>query len=391
MRRADGSYTWWEERGAPVEFENGRAVRWVGVIRNVTERKQAEEELHELKTQLERENVYLRETIEEAYTPAEMVGKSAALRSVLHLVGQVAPTNAPVVITGETGTGKELVARAIHSQSPRRDYPFVAVNCAALPPTLVESELFGHEKGAFTGATGRRIGRFELAHRGTILLDEVAELPLDLQAKLLRVLQTGEFERVGASEPVRVDVRVIAATNRELEDEVEHGRFRSDLYYRLRVFPIHVPPLRERREDIPLLVTYLLEKKGAALGKRVERIPREAMAALSTYDWPGNVRELENVIERALILSRGPALAVGEALGRASIPRGRAAPAREATKGSAPDATLTLAQSERAHILRACEASGWKIKGRGGAAERLDLDPSTLYFRMRKLGIARPS
>ena len=373
-----------------MEFLNGRPIRWIGAIRNVTERKRAEEELRELKAQLERENVYLREKIEEVHPSTEMVGKSAALKAILQLVGQVAGTNAPVVVTGETGTGKELVARAIHTQSPRHEGPFVVVNCAALPTTLVESELFGYEKGAFSGAVSRRIGRFEHAHRGTILLDEVGELPLDLQAKLLRVHHRGEFERPGSSETVRVDVRVIAATNRDLEQEVEDGRFRRDLYYRLRVFPIHVPPLRERREDIPLLVTYLLEKKGAALGKRVERIPREAMDALIAYDWPGNVRELENVIERALILSRGPVLAIGDVLGRGSIPRRRAAAARATTDGTA-EPLLTLTQTERAHILRVCEASGWRIKGTGGAAERLGLDPSTLRFRMRKLGIARPS
>ena len=267
-----------------------------------------------LKAELEAENVALRAEIESTYAPAEVVGTSAALKRVLQEVEQVAGTNAPVLITGETGTGKELVARAIHRASPRRERPLVTVNCAALAPTLVESELFGHEKGAFTGAGARRIGRFELAHTGTILLDEVGELAPDVQAKLLRVLQTGEFERVGSSQTMRVDVRVIAATNRDLEHEVKRGRFRQDLYYRLRVFPIHVPPLRERREDIPLLVAYLVEKKGAALGKRVDRIPRQTMEVLTAYDWPGNVRELENVIERALILSRGPALVVDSAL-----------------------------------------------------------------------------
>ena len=253
----------------------------------------------------------------------------------------------------------------------------------------MESELFGHEKGAFTGAGARRIGRFERAHTGTILLDEVGELAPDVQAKLLRVLQTGEFERVGSSETVRVDVRVIAATNRDLEHEVKRGRFRQDLYYRLRVFPIHVPPLRERREDIPLLVAYLVEKKRAALGKRVDRIPRRTMEVLTAYDWPGNVRELENVIERALILSRGPALVVDRAFVGAAGDRGRATPTTR--PAGAGDATATtLAKTERAHILRICEACGWRIKGPGAAAERLGLNPSTLYFRMKKLGIKRP-
>jgi transcriptional regulator with GAF, ATPase, and Fis domain len=396
IRRGDGGYTWWEERGAPTEFRDGRPVRWVGVIRNITERKQADEQLRralqqvqELKAELEAENVVLRAEIASTGATAEVIGKSAALKQVLQEVEQVAGTNAPVLITGETGTGKELVARAIHRASPRRERLLVMVNCAALAPTLVESELFGHEKGAFTGAGARRIGRFERAHTGTLLLDEVGELAPDVQAKLLRVLQTGEFERVGSSETVRVDVRVIAATNRDLEHEVKRGRFRQDLYYRLGVFPIHVPPLRERREDIPLLAGYLVEKKGAALGKRVDRIPRRTMEVLTAYDWPGNVRELENVIERALILSRGPALVVDSALVGVAEDRGGTPPT--ARPAGAGDATVTsLAKTERAHILLVCEACGWRIKGPGAAAERLGLNPSTLYFRMKKLGIKRP-
>ena len=395
-RRADGSYTWWEERGAPTEFRDGRPVRWVGVVRNITERKQAEEELRsalqrvqELKAELEAENVALRAEIESTHSPAEVVGKSAALKRVLREVEQVAGTNAPVLITGETGTGKQLVAHAIHRASARRERPLVTVNCAALAPTLVESELFGHEKGAFTGAGTRRIGRFERAHLGTIQLDEVGELAPDVQAKLLRVLQTGEFERVGSSETMHVDVRVIAATNRDLEQEVRRGRFRQDLYYRLQVFPIHVPPLRERREDIPLLVAYLVEKKGATLGKRVDRIPRRTMEVLTAYDWPGNVRELENVIERALILSRGPVLVVDSAVVAVAGDRGGTTPT--ARRASAEDTTATtLATAERDHILRTCEACGWHIKGPGAAAERLGLNPSTLYFRMKRLGIKRP-
>ena len=397
MRRADGGYTWWEERGAPTEFRDGRPVRWVGVVRNITERKEAEEQLRRalqevqgLKAELEAENVVLRAEIESTGATGEVVGKSAGLKRVLQEVEQVAGTNAPVLVTGETGTGKELVARAIHRASPRRERLLVTVNCAALAPTLVESELFGHEKGAFTGAGARRLGRFERAHTGTILLDEVGELAPDVQAKLLRVLQTGEFERVGSSETVRVDVRVIAATNRDLEHEVKRGRFREDLYYRLRVFPIHVPPLRERREDIPLLVAYLVEKKRAALGKRVDRIPRRAMEVLSAYDWPGNVRELENVIERAIILSRGSGLVVDRAfVGAAGDRAGTAPPTQPAGVGNGT--ATTLAKAERAHILFVCEACGWRIKGPAGAAEQLGLNPSTLYFRMKKLGIRRPS
>jgi formate hydrogenlyase transcriptional activator len=396
-RRDDGGYTWWEERGAPTEFRDGQPVQWVGVIRNITARKQAEEQLRRalqevqaLKAELEAENVVLRAEIESTGPTAEVVGKSAALKRVLNEVEQVAGTNAPVLVTGETGTGKELVARAIHRASPRRERLLVTVNCAALAPTLVESELFGHEKGAFTGAGARRIGRFERAHTGTILLDEVGELAPDVQTKLLRVLQTGEFERVGSSETVRVDVRVIAATNRDLEHEVKRGRFREDLYYRLRVFPIHVPPLRERREDIPMLVAYLVEKKRAALGKRVDRIPRRAMEVLSAYDWPGNVRELENVIERAIILSRGSGLVVDRAFVGAAGDRAGTAPTTQPA-GVGNGTATTLAKAERAHILFVCEACGWRIKGPAGAAERLGLNPSTLYFRMKKLGIRRPS
>ena len=397
IRRADGGYAWWEERGAPTEFRDGRPVRWVGVIRNITERKQAEEELRralqqvqELKAEIEAENATLRAQIESFGASTEVVGKSAALKRILLEVEQVAGTNAPVLITGETGTGKELVARAIHRASPRRERPLVTVNCAALAPTLVESELFGHEKGAFTGAGARRLGRFERAHMGTILLDEIGELAPDVQAKLLRVLQAGEFERVGSSETVRVDVRVIAATNRDLERGVKRGRFREDLYYRLRVFPIHVPPLRERREDIPLLAAYLVDKKGTALGKRVDRIPRRTMETLTAYDWPGNVRELENVIERALILSQGPALVVDSAL--VGVAGDRAGTGPSVRPAGTTDATATtLAKAERAHIRRICEACGWRIKGPGAAAERLGLNPSTLYFRMKKLGIKRPS
>ena len=394
--RRGGGYTWWEERGAPTEFRDGRPVRWVGVIRNITERKQAEEalrrallEVQGLKAELEAENVVLRAEIASTGPAAEVVGKSAALKRVLQEVEQVAGTNAPVLVTGETGTGKELVARAIHRASSRQERLLVIVNCAALAPTLVESELFGHEKGAFTGAGTRRIGRFERAHTGTILLDEVGELAPDIQAKLLRVLQTGEFERVGSSETVRVDVRVIAATNRDLAQEVTRGRFREDLYYRLCVFPIRVPPLRERREDIPLLVAYLVEKKRATLGKRVDRIPRQAMEVLTAYDWPGNVRELENVIERALILSRGPALVVERALVQAAEDRGGTTLTAQPA-GAGNVMATSLANAERAHVLRICEACGWRIKGPGAAAERLGLNPSTLYFRMKKLGIRRP-
>jgi transcriptional regulator with GAF, ATPase, and Fis domain len=296
---------------------------------------------------------------------------------VLQQVERVAVTDTTVLILGETGTGKELIARAIHFHSARKDRPLVKVNCAALPPTLIESELFGHEKGAFTGALARKIGRFELADAGTIFLDEIGELPLDLQAKLLRVLQDGEFERLGSVRTTTVNVRVIAATNRQLVQQVAAGNFREDLYYRLNVFPVTVPPLRERREDIPLLVWYFVAKCRGKLGKPIERIPERAMATLVAYYWPGNIRELANVIERAIILSPGTTLVVDEAMGSSEL-----------SDPSIPS-TQHLEEVERAHILAVLDACQGRIKGAGQAAERLGLHPSTLYSRLRKLGIER--
>jgi transcriptional regulator with GAF, ATPase, and Fis domain len=318
----------------------------------------------------------------------DIVGRTPSIQQLLARIGQVAATNSAVLVTGETGTGKELVARAVHRQSRRRNRPLVIVNCAALAPTLVESELFGHERGAFTGATSRRAGRFELADRGTVFLDEVGELPEAIQVKLLRVLQTGEVERLGSSQVLRVDARLIAATNRNLEAEVAAGRFRADLYYRLNVFPLHVPPLRERREDLPLLIAYLADKKGKAVGKIVEGIPPEVMQGLLQYHWPGNVRELENVLERAIILSRDGVLTLEGFLGQAPPGSGSqiGGPTDETT---GPD-NRTMRDVERAHILRVCEQCGWRIKGPGSASVRLGLKPSTLYFRMERLGIVRP-
>ena len=309
---------------------------------------------------------------------------------LLHQVDQVAATNSAVLVTGETGTGKELVARAVHRRSRRRDKPLVIVNCGALTPTLVESELFGHERGAFTGATSRRAGRFELAHRGTIFLDEVGELPEEIQVKLLRVLQMGEVERLGSTQTLRVDVRLVAATNRNLEEAVAAGRFRSDLYYRLHVFPIHVPPLRERPEDIPLLVAYLAERKGKAVGKIIDCIPEAVMQRFQQYSWPGNVRELENVIERAIILSRDGTLSLEGVFGPGLANTG---PEPVGGAVAAPDnqRRLTLREVERAHIIRVCEDCGWRIKGPDSASVRLGLKPSTLYFRIHKLGIVRPA
>jgi transcriptional regulator with GAF, ATPase, and Fis domain len=308
----------------------------------------------------------------------------------------VAATESTVLLGGETGTGKELLARALHTESSRGHHPLIKVNCAALPSTLIESELFGHEKGAFSGADRLRQGRFELADRGTIFLDEVGELPVELQGKLLHVLQTGEFERVGSSKTLRTDARVIAATNRHLLDEVEAGRFRSDLYYRLAVFPIEVPPLRHRRDDVPLLATYFLARQNAKHGKSIQAIPRSVMDALAAYDWPGNVRELENLIERAVILTPGETLRFDMAtLG--GTPRDPVSQETEsapvgpdvATEPSTP-ASVRLEDVERAHILSVVESCGWKIKGVGNAAEQLGLKEGTLRSRMKKLGIRRP-
>jgi formate hydrogenlyase transcriptional activator len=294
------------------------------------------------------------------------------------LVEQVAPTDATVLILGETGTGKELIARAIHHASARQARPLVKVNCAALPATLIESELFGHERGAFTGATARRIGRFELAHEGTIFLDEIGELPLELQVKLLRVLQDGEFERVGGSRTVQVDVRVIAATNRDLEQAIDAGTFREDLYYRLHVFPLTLPPLRERLDDLPGLVHHFVHKFAVKYRKPIATIPQAVLDAWHAHPWPGNIRELEHVVERAVILAHGSALPLDDFL---------TARRDAATLTGAPQ---TLAAVERLHIVRVLQAVDWTIEGPRGAAVRLGLHPSTLRSRMRQLGITRP-
>ncbi|HET6342880.1 MAG TPA: sigma 54-interacting transcriptional regulator [Gemmatimonadota bacterium] len=344
----------------------------------------AHEELRRLRDRLEAENVYLQEEIRTQHGFEEIIGQSVGLRRLLAQVEQVAPTDATVLITGETGTGKELLARAIHALSPRRERPLVVVNCGAISAGLVESELFGHEKGAFTGATARKVGRFELAHGGSIFLDEIGDLPLDLQVKLLRVLQEGEIERVGGTATIRVDVRVIAATNRDLAEAVGESRFRSDLFYRLNVFPVHVPALRERREDIPSLARYFLLKEGPRLGKALKRIPQRTMNALVAYDWPGNVRELRNVIERSIITSAGDGLELGDWV------TGAARPA-DVTAIRAPiDGDRTLAEVERDHIFETLRRAGWVVSGPRGAAALLGLKPTTLEARMKKLGIARP-
>jgi formate hydrogenlyase transcriptional activator len=335
-------------------------------------------QIAELKDQLAQEKLYLEDEIRSELNFEEIIGESAALRQVLGQVETVAPTDSTVLVYGETGTGKELVARAIHNLSLRRSSAFVKLNCAAIPTGLLESELFGHEKGAFTGAVAQRIGRFELAHRGTIFLDEVGEVPLELQPKLLRVLQEREFERLGSPRTLRTDTRLIAATNRDLASLVEQEKFRSDLFYRLNVFPVQVPPLRERLDDIPVLVRHFAQQYSRRMNKTIRTIPTQTMNALSSYHWPGNVRELQNVIERAVILSRGPVLNV--ALGELKRPRPPASPA----------VAGTLEEAEKKHILAVLEQTQWVVGGLNGAAARLGLNRSTLQFRMRKLGLTRP-
>jgi len=310
----------------------------------------------------------------------QIIGNSPVLESVLEQVERVAPTDSTVLIEGETGTGKELIARAVHSLSSRCGRSFVKLNCAAIPFDLLESELFGHEKGAFTGAIAQKVGRFELADKGTLFLDEVGDIPPGLQPKLLRVLQEQEFERLGSTRTIKVDVRLVAATNRDLARMVADGRFRSDLYYRLNVFPIALPPLRERREDIPPLVRHFTQRFARRMGRRIEAIPAAIMDALASYSWPGNVRELQNVIERSVILSHGPALQVTLGDLQSAV-----------TQGPEPTAAaVTLAEAEREHILGALRETGWVVAGPKGAAARLGMKRSTLQEKMRKLGISRP-
>jgi transcriptional regulator with GAF, ATPase, and Fis domain len=335
-------------------------------------------EVSALKERLEAENVYLRQAAPLPPEADALPSHAPAFRRALEEATQVAPTRSTVLLLGETGTGKELLASYIHGASPRRERPMIKLNCAALPASLIEAELFGREKGAYTGALTRQLGRFELAHGSTIFLDEVGELPLELQPKLLRVLQEGEFERVGGAQTIKVDVRVIAATNRSLAEEARAGRFRQDLYYRLNVFPIGLPPLRERAADVPMLVWQFAREFAQSMGKVVDRIPEDTMAALQAYAWPGNVRELRNVVERAMILCRDGAL-------RVALPEGHHAGA------AAPAfAEGTLAERERREIETVLARCGWRIRGSGGAAERLGLKPTTLESRMKKLGIERP-
>jgi len=366
----------------PVEFSI-RDLEFLRLIANqvaiAVENALAFREIAELKDQLAQENVYLEDEIRSELNFDEIVGRSASLRKVLQDIETVAPTGSTVLIYGETGTGKELIARAIHNLSTRGGNAFVKLNCAAIPTGLLESEMFGHEKGAFTGAVAQRIGRFELANRGTVFLDEIGEIPLELQPKLLRVLQEREFERLGSSRTLTTDARLIAATNRDLSVMVEDRKFRADLFYRLNVFPVQVPPLRERTDDIPLLVRHFVEQFSRRMGKAVDTIPVETMNVLVRYHWPGNIRELQNLVERAVILTSGPILKV-------PLNDLHPAPAPAAAKSSMTD---SLEELERQHILDALNASGWVISGAKGAAAALGLKRSTLQARMEKLGIRR--
>jgi formate hydrogenlyase transcriptional activator len=332
-------------------------------------------EIEQLKERLHRENIYLKEEIKLLGEHSEILGQSLAMKKILAQVEQVAHTDSTVLILGETGTGKELLARSIHKLSRRRDRPLVTVNCASLPPTLIESELFGRERGAYTGALTKMIGRFEIADGSTLFLDEIGEIPLELQSKLLRVLEEGNFERLGSTKTVHVDVRIIAATNRDIAREVKEGRFRTDLYYRLNVFPIVIPPLRERPEDIPLMVWAFIKEFQKKMGKEIENISKKSMESLQSYSWPGNVRELRNVLEHAMIVTSGKTLMVE---------------APKLTSSETPGAR-NLEDMERRHIVSVLERNGWRVGGKGGAAEVLGLKRSTLYSKMKKLGINRPN
>ncbi|PCK32168.1 sigma-54 interaction domain-containing protein [Pseudoalteromonas piscicida] len=382
--RKDGSCFPVEYTSTPI-YKEQQIIGAVAIFRDVSQQHKTESALREalnkvqvLTEQLKDENAYLLETLNESWQDSGLVGNSDIFQAMLAQLELVSQTDSTVLILGENGTGKELVARNLHRLSERSGQPFVKVNCAAFSPTLIESELFGHEKGAFTGANERRKGRFELAHKGTIFLDEIGELPLEAQSKLLRVLQEREFERVGGSKSIQVDIRIVAATNRDLWKMVESGHFRMDLYYRLNVFPIRVPALRERIEDIPVLANNLIVQLNKKLGKQLRGISKKAVNALQRYDWPGNIRELQNVLEREAILSKGRLLDLSQAL-----------EASEQVKTEHGE--LTLAQAEAEHILRVLEMSNWKISGTDGAAEKLGLPESTLRSKMKKLKITKLS
>ncbi|MFZ2313090.1 MAG: sigma 54-interacting transcriptional regulator [Methylobacter sp.] len=382
----DGSEHWIRATGKCRFSDAGQPERMMGASLNITEKRRANDELkaalaeiQNLQERIQQENVYLRDEIADR-KGSKIVNGSEVIRRILEQVPQVAATPASVLISGETGTGKELLARAIHEASPRKNRSMIQVNCAAIPAALIESELFGREKGAFTGALSKQIGRFELANGSTLFLDEVGELPMEAQAKLLRVLQEKQFERLGNPKPIKVDVRIIAATNRNLSQEVAEGRFREDLYYRLNVFPIQMPPLRERREDIPKLVETFVQEFAAGMDKNIDAVDKNSLQSLCRYDWPGNIRELRNVIERAVILAKGPILKIAlpvDGLGTVAM--------------SSTPSLVSLEEVEREHILYVLDACGWRVRGQGGAAAILGLNPNTLESRMARLGIRRPS
>ncbi|MDZ7316806.1 MAG: sigma 54-interacting transcriptional regulator [candidate division KSB1 bacterium] len=373
----------WAHPGDRIENSKGEVIFASGIVQDITERKQAEQKLRDaleeirfLKEKLEAENVYLLNEIRMVAEHGNIVAESKVMQNILAQAKQVAQTTSTVLILGETGTGKELLARYIHSMSPRKDRPLVVVNCAAMPASLMESELFGREKGAYTGALTRQIGRFEVADGSTIFLDEIGEMPIETQAKLLRVLENGTFERLGSTKQIKVDVRVIAATNRDLQEEVNKGNFRSDLFYRLNVFPIRIPPLREHREDIPALVWSFIREFQEKMGKNIESIPKKTMDALMSYPWPGNIRELRNATERAMILCQGPVL-------HFTFPIGDMGSTAESPVG------MSLEEMQRKHIIDVLNRTGWRIRGKNGASEILKVKPSTLESKMRKLGIRR--
>ena len=375
----DGKPTWRRDIKFPIRMQSDKTLLG-GIAIDITDQKMAEQrlekalsEIRELNKRLEVENIYLRKEIEILHKHGEIIGMSEPIREMLSRAEQVADADTTVLIQGETGTGKELLARAIHNMSSRKERPLVTVNCAALPVTLVESELFGREKGAYTGAMSRQVGRFEIADEKTLFLDEIGELPLEIQAKLLRVLEEGEFERVGSPRTISVDVRIIASTNRDLAKAVQEGKFRKDLYYRLNVFSLTVPPLRERIEDIPLLVWAFVKEYGDRMGKTIESIPQKTMEALQQHPWPGNVRELRNMIEQSMIISQGSTLRI-QMPGRSEVD---------------PYQGQTLEDVERNHIKKILDQTRWRVRGKNGAAETLGLKESTLRFRMKKLGIQR--
>jgi PAS domain S-box-containing protein len=385
--RRDGQYRWFWYRANPLRDANGAVIRWYMSSTDIEDRKQAENalekafvEIERLKDELYRENLALKEEIDHASMFEEIVGASEALRRVLVQVGKVAPTDSTVLISGETGTGKELLARAIHRRSRRSSRAFVSVNCAAVPATLIGSELFGHEKGAFTGAVQRRLGRFELAQGGTLFLDEVGDLPAETQIALLRVLQERQFERIGGTQSIDANVRIIAATNRDLKAAIAAGSFRSDLYYRLNVFPIVVPPLRDRKDDIPLLMEYLVARYAGKAGKKINQVRPKTLELFWNYDWPGNVRELQNVVERAVILNDGAPFTVDE-----SWLQSGSAQSSDCSNGLARPG----AEEERKVIESALEESQGRVAGPNGAAAKLGIPRSTLETKIKRLGILK--